>query len=96
MAWLDQWIKTTKNGPPIEYPAVPLLEQLAQVHATALAIVSADPTVRRRLAKAESGLTKIEAEVEVGLVELEQLLQLADQLLALVVVGGAHRRRFQA
>jgi hypothetical protein len=38
----------------------------------------------------------IEAEVEVRLVELEQFFQLADQLLALVVVGGAHRRRFQA
>jgi hypothetical protein len=38
----------------------------------------------------------IEAKVEVGLVDLEQLFPLVDQLLALVVIRGAHRRRFQA
>jgi hypothetical protein len=38
----------------------------------------------------------VDAKVQVSLVHLEHLLQLADQLLALVVVGGAHRLRFQA
>jgi hypothetical protein len=38
----------------------------------------------------------IKTKIEVALVKLEQLFQLADQLLALVVVGGAYRLRFQA
>jgi len=37
-----------------------------------------------------------DAKVQVRLVHLEHLFELADQLLALAVVGGAHRRRFQA
>lgn len=36
------------------------------------------------------------AKVQVGLVHLEHLSELADELLALVVVRGAHGWRFQA
>jgi hypothetical protein len=38
----------------------------------------------------------LDAKVQVGLVHLEHLSELADELLALVVVGGAHGWRFQA
>ena len=38
----------------------------------------------------------VDAKVQVGLVHLEHLSQLADELLALVVVCSAHAWRFQA